>query len=181
MGRSCGELKRVSFALCPFNQNKADLEDGRLPADQLPLDFGATGATGPIGSTGFQGESGATGSTGPMGATGPAVGLLIFKGDWPVGGLGAIPNPQPGDTYKDPEAFAYYAWDGNIWVNVGEVLTGPTGPVGATGFYGESGATGSTGPLGPKGTTGPIGATGFTGSTGWISASAVSACRQSLG
>ncbi len=149
-----------------FNQYKADLENGRLPAEQLPLDFGATGATGPIGSTGLLGESGATGSTGPMGATGPAVGLLIFKGNWPVGGLDVVVNPQPGDTYKDPDAFAYYSWDGNQWINVGEVLTGPTGPIGSTGFFGESGATGSTGPLGPKGTTGPIGATGFTGSTG---------------
>ena len=149
-----------------FNQYKADLEDGRLPSDQLPLDFGATGATGPVGSTGFQGESGATGSTGPMGATGPAIGLLVFKGNWPEGGLGVINNPQPGDAYKDPAAFSYYAWDGSQWINVGEVLTGPTGPIGSTGFYGESGATGSTGPLGPKGSTGPIGATGFTGTTG---------------
>ena len=203
-----------------FNENKADLEGGRLPETQLPLGFGATGATGPqgvrgfygdtgatgstgpvgetgptgpigstgfygesgatgstgpvgetgpigpIGATGLYGESGATGSTGPIGATGPAVGLLIFKGEWPVGGLDQVVNPELGDTYKDPNAFEYYAWGGTEWVSVGEVLLGATGPVGDTGVQGESGATGSTGPVGDTGPIGPVGDTGVRGESG---------------
>jgi len=191
-----------------FNENKADLENGRLPESQLPINFGATGATGPIGitglqgesgatgstgpigdtgptgpigATGFYGESGATGSTGPVGATGPATGLLIFRGEWPAGGLDQVVDPVQGDTYKDPSAFEYYAWSGTEWVSVGEVLRGATGPIGATGFYGESGATGSTGPQGETGPIGPVGSTGIQGESGATGSTGALGPRGSTG
>lgn len=105
-----------------------------------------SGILGPTGPTGA--ASTVPGPTGPLGAGVAIVGSVTGAGDLPTGYTGAV-----GDSYIVQTGGSLYAWDGDEWNDVGNIV-GPTGAVGSTGPTGF----GATGPSGSVGATGPTGA-----------------------
>ena len=138
---------------------------------------GQPGPQGQMGPQGPQGPQGAQGATGPQGPQGPA-GPQGEKGADGTGVkiLGSIENEQQlpmgegnsvGDMYILVSTGHGFVWDGNAWINVGQIR-GPQGPAGPQGIQGIQGTTGLTGPQGPAGPIGPIGPVGPQGSVGPI-------------
>jgi hypothetical protein len=139
---------------------------------------GQPGPQGQIGPQGPQGPQGAQGATGPQGPQGPA-GPQGEKGADGTGVniLGSVENEQQlpvgednsvGDMYILVSTGQGFVWDGNTWINVGQIRgpQGPAGPQGLQGIQGATGLTGPQGPVGPIGPTGPVGPQGPAGSMG---------------
>lgn len=157
------------------------------PSDALKDSGGAAmSLRGPQGPAGPQGEQGATGAQGPEGPAGPA-GAKGDKGDPGKDGTGvsikgsvasadALPaeGNQAGDAYITTDDGHMHTWDGEKWVDAGEIKgpkgdkgdPGETGPAGPTGPAGKDGAAGAQGPKGDKGDPGAAGATGPQGPVG---------------
>lgn len=128
--------------------------------DQGPA--GPKGDQGDAGPAGPQGDQGPTGPQGPAGQDGTGIslqGTVATVGDLPANGN------QEGDLYIVSADGDGYAWDGNMWTNVG-AIQGPQGPQGAPGDQGPTGPQGDTGPAGPQGDPGPQGPKGDEGDQG---------------
>ncbi|WP_020534596.1 tail fiber domain-containing protein [Lewinella cohaerens] len=137
---------------------------------------GEAGPAGPPGAAGATGPQGPVGPVGPVGPQGPAgqdgTGVQIVGTVATVGNLPASGNA--GDLYIVQADGDGYVWDGNMWVNVGQIqgpqgpqgAPGPAGPQGNPGPQGEQGEQGVAGPAGPQGSQGPTGPAGVAGPQG---------------
>ena len=110
---------------------------------------------------------GLQGPTGPIGPAPTIIGTIPTVGADPQAALNAaFPNAMRSDGVLDQSNRNFWAFDGTVWINTGE-LSGPAGPTGADG---ADGVAGPAGPTGPTGATGPAGSTtvepGPTGPTG---------------
>lgn len=134
------------------------------PGPQGPQ--GPEGPQGPAGATGAQGPAGPQGPQGPAGADGQdGTGVSIVGSVANSSQLNNNYQGNEGDMFIAQDTGNGWVWDGNQWVNVGQIQ-GPQGPAGPQGPQGATGATGATGPQGPAGPQGPQGATGATGPQG---------------
>ena len=126
-------------------ENSEDIFIQGLHGPQGPP--GPRGLQGPRGDTG---EKGADGLQGPPGPVGPGI---KFKGS--VDNYEKLPENGNvnGDAYIDSNLSKMYIWDGNNWINTGNI----SGPPGPQGVKGDTGDTGADGPQGRKGDTGPQG------------------------
>lgn len=145
---------------------------------------GQPGPEGPQGIQGPQGLQGPQGTQGPEGPMGPQgekgldgsgvriVGSLAAQSDLPSSYDGEV-----GDMYIIVSEGEGFVWDGQNWVNVGQIrgpqgsqgIQGPQGPQGAqgpVGPQGEMGAIGPQGPQGPQGMQGQVGPEGPKGDIG---------------
>ncbi len=107
------------------------------------------------------GEPGPPGPQGPQGE--PGTGINV---EGSVASFGDLPNnASTGDFYVTTNDGNGYVWDGNMWVNVGQVQ-GPEGPQGPQGPQGDQGVAGPSGPQGEQGPSGPTGPQGPEGEQG---------------
>ncbi len=122
---------------------------------------GQQGAAGPVGPAGPQGATGAAGPQGPAGAQGAqgpkgdvGEGLHVTGSVADAADLLEL-DAEVGDGYLVTADGHLYIWDGDDWVDAGEVR-GPQGAQGAEGPQGEQGPAGPAGPTGPAGADGAL-------------------------
>lgn len=102
---------------------------------------GPQGPQGDPGPPGADGADGAPGADGADGATGPqGIGLTAKAGVDLIADLPASGN-SIGDLRIVQEDGDWYAWEGAVWTNVGQIVgpEGPTGPAGPTAVSTDAG------------------------------------------
>ncbi|MEJ6847541.1 hypothetical protein V3589_15135 [Sinorhizobium fredii] len=99
-------------------------------ADGAPGSQGPQGAQGPQGPQGPKGDQGPQGEQGPQGNPGqPGIdGVSMFSGE----GDPVAPGNEVGDTWLDRTDGGMWQWNGAVWNDTGENLTGPQGESGAS-------------------------------------------------